>query len=149
MADVRWFEVRSATLCAAVVLLLAASARVLASDQSSVALPVGVLSSCQLDLNADEIDDLVLSVQATAGRVVIALLGTKAGRFDAHVLSSGHGPSVVTCRYGAELTIQDKSKPRKITIRPPGAYVEIAEPEGASRAFVWSGGRFVEYFLQD
>ncbi len=108
--------------------------------------PAKFYSSCEIDLNADGRQDLALSIETVRGQEVLALVATDDG-YHTFVLSRGHGSVSMTCQFGKEVRESSHGGGSGRTIRTPGAYVLVGQPEGPRTAYVWVDGRFVEVWV--
>lgn len=137
-------------LCACLSAWLLSSTGVRAGIQQTPATgtPAKFHSSCEIDLNADRRPDLALSIESVRGPEVLALVATEDG-YRAFVLSRGHGPVSMTCQFGKEVHETSLGGSAGRTIRTPGAYVVVSQPEGPKAAYVWVEGRFLEIWLSD
>lgn len=111
-------------------------------------LPVRFLASCEIDLDADRRLDLVLSLQTVRGYETIALMAHEPG-YTAHVLSVGQDKLGLECRFGRTVKETTVGGGKGRIVETPGTYVVVNQPEGASAAYVWSKGSFLQVWLSD
>lgn len=112
--------------------------------------PLKFISSCELDLNKDEMDDIALLVEAENGRELIILMRNSEG-YNAFVISHVGEYEYLSCYYGDSLEETSAGKGNKETkvYKTPGAYLLLGQPEGASRAFFWNGKGFTQVSTGD
>ena len=112
--------------------------------------PLKFISSCNLDLNNDGSDDIALLVETDSGRELIILVRKPEG-FDAFLISNVAQYEYLSCYYGDSLqeTSVGKGNKKGRVFKTPGAYVELAHPEGPSRAYFWNGKDFTEVQIAD
>lgn len=111
-------------------------------------MPFKYISSCELDLNGDQVSDKAMLVEGLKGRELIALIA-KGKSYDAFVVSSGKENMFLNCKLGSEVkeTIAGGGKGR--TIKTPGAYLELIKPESSAVAFIWNKKSFQEIWTAD
>ena len=129
-------------------LLLPTDARARGPQTAASGTPAGLYGSCEIDLNADGRPDLALSIETVRGPEVLALVATDDG-YHAFVLSKGHGRVSIACEFGKEVRETSLAGGSGRTIRTPGAYVLVSQPEGPKAAYVWVEDRFLEVWLSD
>jgi hypothetical protein len=113
--------------------------------------PLRFISSCQIDLNADGEADVSMLVETVRGWEPIVLMKKSAG-YDTYVVAENKTGMYLTCRYGSTVTefpSDDKSKLPGKTYKTPGAYLELAQPEGSAVAYYWNGSGFTEVWTSD
>jgi len=135
----------AATLLVMIV-LVALTGRI---EGQSSALPLHFSSGCELDLNGDGKQDRAILIGSSEELELIVLLKTASG-YQGVVVAKRSTPSVLTCQYGGvvrERRNRDGSAGQ--AIKTPGTYLELSQPEGATAAYVWSKGKFLEAWLTD
>ena len=112
--------------------------------------PLKYISSCEADFNGDGANDIALLIEPLEGRELIVLLKSESG-YEAYLLAKNLKEfEYMSCQYGNSVeALPDSTGDQKVTCKTPGAYIELYQPEGASRAFYWTGIRFKEVWLSD
>jgi hypothetical protein len=113
--------------------------------------PAKLLTSCEIDLNGDKQADLVLALETVRGREVIALLAA-GNTYRGFVIATGASAQMrLRCEFGDSVTstAAGPGNPKPRSVRTPGAYIELYEPESASFAYVWTGAAFIEIATGD
>lgn len=113
--------------------------------------PAKLLTSCEIDLNGDKQADVVLALETVRGPEVIALLAS-GNTYRGFVIARGRKAQMrLNCEFGDSVTstTAGPGNPKPRTVRTPGAYVELYEPESSSFAYVWTGMNFVEVATSD
>lgn len=108
------------------------------------------VSSCQLDLNNDQQEDIALLVPTSAGWDLIVLLNTNEG-YDTFVVSQRNPRMELSCHFGSTLreTSAGPGRRRGRTYHTNGTYLLLAQPEGAKVAYFWKGSSFQEVWTAD
>ncbi len=111
-------------------------------------MPFKYISSCELDLNGDQVSDKALLIEGLKGRELIALI-SKGKSYDTFVVSTGKENMFLNCKLGSEVkeTIAGGGKGR--IIKTPGAYLELVKPESSSVTYVWTNKSFKEIWTAD
>ena len=114
-------------------------------------LPLKYISSCEIDLNGDNVSDVAMLVETSRGRALIVLIKTAEG-YNAFVLSRDKPNMYLSCHIGKTITETTAgpghNKSGKV-YQTLGAYLQLFEPEGASVAFFWNGSGFSEVWTAD
>jgi hypothetical protein len=134
----------------AVAMIMSLPAPVL-GQVSAVGGPAKLLASCEIDLNGDKQADLVLAVETVRGAEVIALLAS-GNTYRSFVIAKGSRAQMrLRCQFGDSVTstTAGPGNPKPRTVRTPGAYIELYEPESSSFAYVWTGMNFIEVATSD
>jgi hypothetical protein len=121
-------------------------ASTVAAQISAVGGPAKLLASCEIDLNADKQGDVVLALETVRGPEVIALL-TSGDTYRGFVIAKGARAQMrLRCEFGDSVTstTAGPGTPKPKTVRTPGAYIVLYEPESSAFAYVWTGTSFVE-----
>src|SRR5688572_17597185 len=117
----------------------------------AVGRPAKLLASCEIDLNGDKQADLVQAVETVRGPEVIVLLAS-GDSYRGFVIAKGRKAQLrLNCEFGSTVTTTTAGpgSPKPRTVRTPGAYIELFEPESSSFAFVWTGMGFGEFATGD
>ena len=117
----------------------------------AVGRPAKLLASCEIDLNGDKQADLVQAVETVRGLEVVALLAS-GDTYRGFVIARGRKAQMrLNCEFGDSVTstTAGPGSPKPRTVRTPGAYIELYEPESSSFAYVWTGMNFVEVATSD
>lgn len=123
----------------------------LAGQVPALGRPAKLLTSCEIDLNGDKQADLVLALETVRGPEVIALLAS-GNTYRGFVVAKGARAQMhLRCEFGDSVTstTAGPGNPKPRTVRTPGAYIELYEPESSSFAYVWSGMNFIEVATSD
>jgi hypothetical protein len=123
----------------------------LLSQTLATGAPAKLLTSCEIDLNGDKQADVVLALETVRGPEVIALLAS-GNRYRGFVIAKGARAQMrLRCEFGDSVTstAAGPGNPKPRTVRTPGAYIELYEPESSSFAYVWTGMNFTEIATSD
>ena len=112
--------------------------------------PIKYISSCELDLNSDDKTDIVFLIESTKDRELIILMRTSTG-YNAFIVSKGKPDMQLSCHFGKSIkeTLAGKGKRESKVYETPGAYVQLAQPEGSSVIYFWTGDGFKEVWTAD
>lgn len=113
--------------------------------------PAKLLASCEIDLNGDKQADVVLALETVRGPEVVALLAS-GNTYRGFVIATGARAQMrLRCEFGDSVTstTAGSGNPKPRTVRTPGAYIELYEPESSSFAYVWTGMTFTEVATSD
>ena len=112
-------------------------------------MPFKYISSCEIDLNKDELSDFVLLAEFISGRRLIVFLANKKGEFDSYTLSKDKSGMHLACHFGTDLkeTLTGSGKGR--TFKTNGTYISLTKPEASSVAFFWTKEKFEEVWTAD
>jgi len=111
-------------------------------------MPFKYISSCELDINGDQVSDKALLIEGLKGRELIALI-SKDKKYDAVVVTTGKENMFLNCKQGPEVkeTMAGGGKGR--IFKTPGTYLELVKPESSSVAYIWKKGAFEEVWTAD
>lgn len=119
-------------------------------------LPLGYMNGCQLDMDRDGQQDLVMVLSrgpiGNPTQALLVLLARGDG-YEAHVLSQEFGQSLLTCQWGEGITgwsegMMDEVAEKKV-FAVNGGYVRLTLPESSSSVFFWQNGKFVRVWTSD
>lgn len=116
------------------------------AENPVVASPLKYLSSCEVDLNADDELDAVFLVETVRGHELIILL-RRSRAYEAHSFTVTR--EQLSCPIGDTVSETASAAGAGRHLKTPGAYVLLRQPEGAARAFVWTSGKFIEIWTRD
>lgn len=121
------------------------------SQAPALGAPAKLLASCEIDLNADKQADVVLALETVRGPEVIALLASGNTYRGFMIAKSSRAQMRLRCQFDESVTstTAGPGNPKPRTVRTPGAYIELYEPESSSFAYVWTGMNFVEVATSD
>jgi len=109
---------------------------------------LSILSSCEIDLNADKIVDTAFILQSSEKQELYIILRSKK-QSKAFVLSEKVAGMSLQCLKGFSIK-ETKAGTRKGAIhKTPGAYIHLYQPESSSVAFYWDGENFKEIWTSD
>lgn len=111
-----------------------------------VASPLKYLSSCEVDLNADDEPDAVFLVETARGHELVILL-RRSKAYEAHSFSVTR--EQLSCPISDTVSETASAAGAGRQLKTPGAYVLLRQPEGPARAFVWTSGKFIEIWTRD
>lgn len=134
----------------AVAIVLCTTAPVVGQTLATGA-PAKLLASCEIDLNGDKQADVVLALETVRGPEVIALLAS-GNTYRGFVIAKGARARMrLRCEFGDSVTstTAGPGNPKPRTVRTPGAYIQLYEPESSSFAYVWTGMNFTEVATSD
>ncbi len=112
--------------------------------------PLKYISSCEIDLNGDDELDIALLVETVRGHELIVLLHSEDG-YTSYLLSEDKPGMFLSCHFGDTVTETKAGNGPEAgkVFDTPGAYLELAQPEGASVAYFWNGADFSEVWTSD
>ncbi len=110
--------------------------------------PFKYISSCELDLNGDQVADKAVLVEGIAGRELLALIA-KGKTYETFVVSKGREKMFLQCKIGPSVKESSAAGGTGKIVKTPGAYLELFAPESSSVAFVWNKGSFQEVWTGD
>lgn len=108
---------------------------------------VKCISSCEIDINQDTLSDIVLEIESSRGIEVLVLMKKQKGYQYFHITGETRESIFTTCKYGKSIFAKEGKTKKKI--KTNGTFIEVWQPEGARRAFIWDGKDFKEYWLSD
>lgn len=115
--------------------------------------PLKYISSCELDLNKDDLADIVLLVETIQGRELIAVLKNKSG-LSAFLLwkgpsSNGMHLKCEVAKFEVKETPTAAAKTPGTVHKTNGAVVHLYKPESTELSFFWENSRFIEVVTAD
>lgn len=120
--------------------------------QSGSGDPVKYISSCEIDLNADDQPDVALLIETIKGRELIVLLRADSS-YTAYLVKKDIPQNMfLSSHFGKELkeTIAGEGKNKKPkTYKTQGTYLLLYFPEGPSYGYFWDGTKFQEVWTAD
>lgn len=110
--------------------------------------PLKYISSCELDFNNDNEPDVALLVETLRGRELIVLIKATKG-YGTYVLEASS--RYLSCHVGKFIkeTPTGKGEKEGKLHKTPGAYIQLAHPEGPAAAYFWNGSGFKEVWTSD
>lgn len=114
-------------------------------------LPVKYISSCQVDLNNDNIKDIVFLAETVRGIELMILLTKGNSGYETHVISKYKSIARMSCHYGSYI-IKSKAGPGKNTRRisiPFGTYIKLTFPEASAVVYFLDGNDIKEVWIAD
>ena len=110
--------------------------------------PLKYISSCEIDLNGDDVLDIAILVETVRGQELIVLLQTEKG-YDSYLLSDDKPGMFLSCHFGETVAETKAGNGAGRTFETPGTFIELAQPEGASVAYYWNSSGFSEVWTSD
>lgn len=113
--------------------------------------PLKYISGCELDLNDDGRQDVVLLFEIESKTDLMILTKTKEG-YNVHVVARDMRSPYLSCKFGKSITETASGKGNReeaVAYRTSGAYVELEYPESSSVAYFWDGTEFKEIWTSD
>lgn len=115
---------------------------------STIANPAILVSSCQLDLNGDEMTDIAELIESDRGRELVILIRSDSS-FTAFTFPDTLSTEFqLSCAQGA--TIQGYTDAgQEVERTTAGAYLILYQPESAAFAYFWNGLTFEQVWISD
>ncbi len=113
--------------------------------------PINLLQGCQVDLNRDYIDDLVIFYKNYTGFELVAFLRDAHG-YRGHILYKGNGINLrIPCQYVDKIKETDAGRGNRIG---PAHVINnfsvfLNQPESSSSMFYWDVDRFIQIWIRD
>ncbi len=121
------------------------------SDDDVAGTPFKYISSCEIDLDGDDILDIAQLIETIRGRELIVLIKDSSG-YDAFLIDDKVSEKMyLSCHFGHTIktTTAGSGDPKEEIINTPGAYLKLYYPEGPSYGYYWNGKGFSEAWLSD
>ncbi len=121
---------------------------VLSAVDSTTARPVILVSSCQLDLNGDQIADIAELIDSQRGRELVILLRTDSGYTAITFPETLSTEFELSCVQGVLIRGYTDGG-EMVERKAPGAYLILVQPESAAFAYFWNGNAFELVWISD
>lgn len=130
--------------CMIVILIILCS-----NSYSLTGVPIKYISSCEMDLNNDQENDIALLIESSVeGRQLIILLKTKKD-YKTIVLKRNIENMYLSCHFGKTIKETTAGSKEGKVLRTQGTYLELTQPEGSSIAYYWDVDHFKEVWTAD
>lgn len=118
--------------------------------ETSIDIPIKQISSCTIDLNADNKSDIALLFETDKGQELVVLMKT-VDSYNVFIVSKGMTNMYLSCYRGKSVkeTAAGKGQRKGKTYKTPGAYLKLTQPEGSSVVFFWNRNEFREVWTAD
>lgn len=107
-----------------------------------------VLQKCELDLTNDSKPDLATVVKTQLGQQLIVFVAGKDSYEPIPVTSKVDGMTL-SCVRGDSLSETRTGNTMSRNVKTNGAYILLAQPEGAAVAYYWNNRKFSEIWTRD
>jgi hypothetical protein len=112
--------------------------------------PIGFVSGCEIDLNADGVSDSALLIHTSHGYELVVLMRVRE-QTKSYIVNSSQSKRFLTCEYGKQIraTSIGKGKDKGTIYQTNGTYLLLTQPESSSAAYFWLKDKFKEVWISD
>ena len=115
---------------------------------SGSGMPLKYISSCEIDLNADNATDIAFLVETLKGRELIVLMKSVEG-YDTFLVTTGKANMHLSCRFGDSIKETLAAGGTGKEYKTPGTYIQLIQPETSSVVYFWDNNKFREVWTSD
>jgi hypothetical protein len=104
------------------------------------AYPVKYINSCQIDLDNNDKEDIVLQIEKQNNQWETIVLMNYGNKYKTYTISKNKN-MYLECYYGHEFFGYDKNLNRKSMHRTNGKYIKLQLPESSSVVYFWNDSK--------